>query len=259
MLRYNRTIQIPTHRNIMQPPFFHTGFLFHGSLNDFLRTRQKNTRLDFPCRFSSSVKDAIEANGVPHVEVGKIVVNGKEKPFDYLLQPGDEIDVFPYERQLPAGSPARFVLDVHLGGLARRLRMLGIDTIYRNDLHDPEIIAIATTENRVVLTRDVGLLKHKLLQWGYWLRSQQSEEQLLEVISRFSLCNYLQPFMRCIACNGLLATVAKNEIVELLPEKTRLFFEEFYRCTACGKIYWKGSHYQDMLRSVERIRSVACQ
>src|SRR6476620_3402561 len=107
---------------MMQPPTSYTRFLFHGSLNDFLRSRQKNTRLDFPYRFGSSGKDAMEAIGVPHVEVMKIVVNGNEKPVGYLLQPGDEIEVFPYEPPFPAGYATGFVLDVHLGGLARRLR-----------------------------------------------------------------------------------------------------------------------------------------
>lgn len=244
---------------MVQPPTSYTRFLFHGSLNDFLRSRQKNTWLDFPYRFASTVKDAIEATGVPHAEVRKIVVNGNEKPVGYLLQPGDETEVFPYEPPFPAGDATGFVLDVHLGGLARRLRMLGIDTVYRNNLHDAEIIAFATTENRIVLTRDVGLLKHKVLRWGYWLRSQQTEDQLIEVMNRFSLCNRLQPFLRCIACNGLLAGVEKKEIVSLVPEKTRLFFEDFYRCTTCGKIYWKGSHYQHMRHAIKRIRSVACQ
>lgn len=243
----------------MQTPSFTTSFQFQGSLNDFLPHRQKNRGLEYSSKFSTSAKDAMEAIGVPHVEVGTIKVNGNEKNFNYLLQPGDQIDVFPFDGHFPAGTPQTFVLDVHLGGLARLLRMLGIDAIYRNDMHDREIVATAVAENRAVLTRDIGLLKHKVLQHGYWLRSQQPREQVLEVIRRFSLCASFLPFSRCIACNGLLAPVAKDAVLLLLPEQTKEYFTEFYQCGRCGKVYWKGSHYQNMQQVVEDLRSLACQ
>ncbi|HEU4903071.1 MAG TPA: Mut7-C RNAse domain-containing protein [Flavisolibacter sp.] len=243
----------------MQMTSFSTSFQFHGSLNDFLPRRQKNKAVEYNCKFSTSVKDAMEAIGVPHVEVRKIWVNGSEQSFNYLLQPGNQIEVFPYDGHFPAVAPRIFVLDVHLGGLARLLRMLGIDAVYQNEMHDREIVTLAVTENRAVLTRDIGLLKHKVLQHGYWLRSQQSREQLLEVIRRFSLCACLLPFSRCIACNGLLAFVAKEEVLPLLPAQTKEYFTEFYQCSNCGRVYWKGSHYKNMQQVVDRLRSLACQ
>lgn len=243
----------------MQMTSFATAFQFHGSLNDFLPRRQKNQGLEYSSKFSTSAKDAIEAIGVPHVEVRTITVNGKVQTINYLLQPGDQVEVFPYDGHFPAGSPQTFVLDVHLGGLARLLRMLGIDAVYQNDRHDREIVALALAENRALLTRDIGLLKHKVLQHGYWLRSQQPREQVLEVIRRFSLCASFVPFSRCIACNGLLVTVAKEEILPRLPKQTKEYFTEFYQCASCGKVYWKGSHYHNMQRVVDRLRSLACQ
>jgi uncharacterized protein len=238
---------------------FPCSFLFHGSLNDFLSHKQKGQPLSLSVPFSSTVKDTIEAIDVPHVEVRKITVNKVGKNFAYLLQPNDAVEVFPYSDQFPPDAPKSFVLDVHLGGLARLLRMLGIDTFYQNNLHDKEIVALAIKEERAVLTRDIGLLKHKVLQYGYWLRSQQSEEQLMEVIQRFSLCTVLRPFSRCMACNGLLAAVSKEKIIHLLPAKTQVYFHDFFQCTQCANVYWKGSHYQNMQRLVERIKSVACQ
>ena len=151
------------------------------------------------------------------------------------------------------------MLDVHLGGLARLLRLLGIDALYKNNLHDREIVALAVEEGRAVLTRDIGLLKQKVLQYGYWLRSQHSEEQVTEVLNRFSLCQGIRPFSRCITCNGLLAEVPKAHILHHLPDDTKRIFQEFYQCTQCGKVYWKGSHYHNMQKVVERIRSLACQ
>ncbi|HEY1021890.1 MAG TPA: Mut7-C RNAse domain-containing protein, partial [Flavisolibacter sp.] len=174
-------------------------------------------------------------------------------------QPHDFIDVMPFETTAKSPSPLAFVLDVHLGKLARLLRLLGFNTHYQTDYDDARIVALAQEQNSVVLTRDVGLLKHKVLQYGYWLRSQHPEEQLKEVVSRFALCDKIRPFSRCIACNGFIEKVEKVTIQDSIPPGTRAYFHEFYRCGQCHKIYWKGSHYQKMLHFLERLRSFACQ
>lgn len=233
-------------------------FLFHDSLNDFLPRKEKEQWKKLSLKTSSSVKDAMEAIGVPHVEVMKIVVNGSEKEFTYLLQPADQAEVYPYETHFPQGTPQTFILDVHLGKLARLLRMMGIDAAYQNHWHDKEIVAMAVQENRSVLTRDVGLLKHKVLKYGYWLRSQEPEEQLMEVIQRFSLCDCLRPFSRCMACNGLLKEVPKAGVLHLLPAQTRDYFPQFYQCIQCKNVYWKGSHFENMQCLIDHIKSLAC-
>ena len=134
--------------------------------------------------------------------------------------------------------------------------MLGIDTAYRNNYTDKEIVTIAAEEKRVVLTRDVGLLKHKCIAHGYWLRSQQPEEQLTEVTKRFSLCYCIQPFSRCMACNGELHSVEKEEIIHELLPLVREYYNEFYQCSQCKKIYWKGSHFENMQQFITAIKSV---
>lgn len=233
-------------------------FLFHDSLNDFLPKRKKAQWIPYTFKTPASAKDAIEAIGVPHVEVMKIEIYGAEKSIHYLLQPADHVAVFPFPDKAPQLVATAFVLDVHLGKLARLLRLMGIDVFYRNDLSDRELVAIAVAQKRAVLTRDIGLLKHKVLDLGYWLRSQQSEEQLLEILQRFSLCPHLQPFSRCTMCNGKLQPVAKEEVRRQLPEKTSQFIHEFYWCNGCGKVYWKGSHFEKMQSLVRRVRSLAC-
>jgi uncharacterized protein with PIN domain len=238
---------------------FTCNFFFYGSLNDFLPQKRKEQWIPYSPKTPASAKDAIEAIGIPHVEVRKIVVNGEEKSIYHLLQPNNSIVVFPFENQFPLSAPRAFVLDVHLGKLARLLRMLGIDAFYQNTLSDQEIAALAAEQKRTVLTRDIGLLKQKVLQYGYWLRSQQPEEQLLETMQWFSLCSLSRPFSRCMACNGLLQPVAKDRIEDHLPPQTKEYFNEFYQCTGCGHVYWKGSHYENMQRLVERVRSLACQ
>ncbi len=225
-------------------------FYFHGSLNDFVRKSKRHTWQRYTYSGHQTVKDIIEALGVPHVEVREILVQNEKVDFGYRLQPDDSVQVYPHdghEEELQQGiAEPRFVLDVHLGTLAHSLRMLGFDTLYETHLHDKEIAALAQTEQRIVLTRDVNLLKNKAIPVGYWLRSQHTEEQLAEVLQRFGLVGKIKPFTRCMVCNGTIEAVAKEAVLDQLPPKTQLYFDEFYQCTSCRRVYWKGSHYQRM-------------
>ncbi|WP_336724365.1 Mut7-C RNAse domain-containing protein [Paraflavisolibacter sp. H34] len=227
-------------------------FRFHGSLNDFLRPAQKATEILYSFGGLPAVKDAIEAIGIPHPEVGALTINHHPAAIMAPLGHHDQVDVFPFPAAGIPGAPRSFVLDVHLGKLARLLRLLGFDTAYENGYHDKEIADIAAAQDRIVLTRDVGLLKHKSIRWGYWLRSQFGEEQLKEVIVHFGLEGAFQPFHRCIACNGLIEAVDKDLIKEKIPADTDRYFHEFYHCTSCGRVYWKGSHYEKMEAFLKR-------
>ena len=224
-------------------------FTFHGSLNDFLPQAKKNSGISYFFSNAPAIKDAIEAIGIPHPEIKEIFVNNRAVTFKYLLSAGDSVEVYPFIQIHP--SPQKFVLDVHLGKLARLLRLLGFDTLYQNDFSDKEIIAFAREQERIVLTRDVGLLKHKIIQCGYWLRSQLSPEQAKEVIRRFALAGSIRPFSRCLVCNGLLEPVAKERVLDQLPANTIMYFTDFYQCTNCKQVYWKGSHYEKMIQTVK--------
>jgi hypothetical protein len=159
----------------------------------------------------------------------------------------------PFPPLLP--PPAlRFVLDQHLGRLAECLRLLGFDTLYRNDYHDPELAQIAHDEQRILLTRDLGLLKRSAVIYGAFVRTTDPEEQVIEIVRRWDLFDALTPFRRCMRCNGLLEQVSKAEIAELLLPQTRVDHTAFHRCTGCGQIYWPGSHFASMQRFVEQIR-----
>lgn len=203
---------------------------------------------------------------MPHPEVEVILINETPAQFLQPLQGGDVVAIYPvaWKKKFPAAyslrfgeaAPDKFVLDVHLGRLVRALRMLGFDSCYRNDYTDQEIAHIAEAENRIALTRDVGLLKQKSIRWGYWLRSQHLEEQLKEVISCFSLKDKIQPFTRCIACNGTITEVPKECVLAQLPPKTKQYFHVFYQCTNCRRVYWKGSHYDRMQQFVERLMKI---
>ncbi len=238
-------------------------FTFHHTLSDFLPLVKKNRPLLYTFTGTPSVKDAIETLGVPHVEVNVIIVNEVSVDFTYLLTQATEVQVYPkhFAPDLPQvqhllenySQKPSFILDVHLGKLARQLRMLGFDTLYETDYADDQIAAIAFDQNRIVLTRDIPLLKRKAIKWGYWLRSQHPDEQLIELIQYFDLLKFIKPFSRCIACNGLITIVDKNLIMHDLQAQTKDCFDEFYQCSSCEKIYWKGSHYENMLRRIGQL------
>ncbi|MFQ5780855.1 MAG: Mut7-C RNAse domain-containing protein, partial [Nitrospiria bacterium] len=233
---------------------FQAQFRFYAELNDFLPLDRKKRPFLYRFHGRPAIKDPIEAVGVPHTEVDLILVNGQSVGFGYYLKDGDCVSVYPVFESLNISPLVRlrekplrrsaFVLDVHLGKLARKLRLLGFDVRYRNHCADPEIVAISARERRIVLTRDSRLLHAKAITHGYWLRSMDPEEQLREVLARFDLFSQIRPFHRCVVCNGKISSIEKGKIIDQLEPKTILYYEEFYRCEQCGKIYWKGSHYE---------------
>jgi uncharacterized protein with PIN domain len=224
-------------------------FRFEGRLAGLLRRAGEGSLL-YSFHGTPSLKDAIEALGVPHVEAGTLFLNDKEVGSDTLLHHGDSVVVQADTSPLPH---SRFVLDVHLGSLARALRLLGFDCAYRNDYSDPQIVDIADTEGRAVLTRDIGLLKHKRIRYGYWLRSQNTEEQAREVLQRYKLQQEIRPFLRCLLCNAFILPVAEAVVREKVPPRVLGFRQEYFQCSGCGKVYWKGTHYDRMLAFIDRV------
>ncbi|RYY65731.1 MAG: hypothetical protein EOO12_06205 [Chitinophagaceae bacterium] len=232
----------------MHPRPHRARFRFEGRLADLSGA----PAIDYAFAGGPALKDAVEALGVPHVEVGALRVNGAPSTLSNALQPGDEVQVSPDETPWPE---PRFILDVHLGSLARALRLLGFDSWYRNDYSDPQIVALAAAEDRAALTRDLGLLKHKALGRGYWLRSQHTEDQVREVLHRYGLHAFIRPFRRCLACNELISPVAEADVLESIPSSVRGYQQEYFRCSGCGRVYWKGTHYKRMLDFIARITS----
>jgi uncharacterized protein with PIN domain len=241
-------------------------FRFYEELNDFLPVNRKKVSFPYSFRGTPSVKDTIEAIGIPHVEVDLILVNGISVGFDYALQNNDYVSVYPVFETLNISNVShlrerplremRFILDVHLGKLAKYLRMLGFDTLYRNDYEDREIIRISFDEHRVILTRDLGLLKVKIVTHGYFVRSQHPKVQVAEVLKHFDLFSAVKPFRRCIKCNEELGMVLKDKIIHQLEPLTRQYFTDFFKCTGCGTIYWKGSHFERMKQFVGSITGI---
>jgi uncharacterized protein len=238
---------------------------FYEELNDFLPAARKKKGFIHQLTGNPGIKDIIESLGVPHTEVDLVLANGESVSFDYKASEGDLISVYPVFESLDISGitrlrpeslrESRFVADVHLGKLARYLRMLGFDTIYRNDLEDNEIIDMSVKEKRIILTRDIPILKNGRVTHGYFIRSVYPKEQLREVVRHFDLKNDIKAFDRCMECNGKVQKVQKQEVMELLQPGTRKFFNEFYRCTVCEKVYWKGSHFEKMLKIISELQA----
>ncbi|MBD2101047.1 Mut7-C RNAse domain-containing protein [Leptolyngbya sp. FACHB-261] len=238
-------------------------FRFYAELNDFLAPERRQARFSHCFRGHESVKDLIESLGVPHPEVNLILVNGESTDFYYSVQDGDwlsiypaftTIDIEPVSRVQPQPLPqARFVLDINLGRLATYLRMLGFDVLYWNDGQDEDLARLSCNEERILLSRDRGLLKRSIVNHGYCVRSTDPQEQLVEVLRRFNLFGAIMPFRRCLSCNSELELVAKDSILERLPPQTRQDYEDFRLCPRCDQIYWQGSHYQRMQQFIEQV------
>jgi len=241
---------------------------FYAELNELAgRDRGGSRALDVERTFTvgQTVKDLIEAAGVPHTEVDLILVDGISVGLDHRIGEGERISVFPVFESLDVSTvtrvrsvplrQTRFAADVHLGRLARYLRLLGFDTAYRKDWDDAALVETALREKRIVLTRDRGLLKRAVLDHGYLVRETHPRAQLREVIARFDLSHTLRPFTRCPRCNGRVSSVPKSEIILLLPTRTASAVDEFRRCQECGQLYWQGAHQRGLDDLVALARS----
>ena len=240
---------------------FNVRLTFYGDLPFFLRSKRGS--LERRLNERTSVKDIVEACGVPHTEVDLILLEGKPVSFEKVLAQDAVVDVhgvdsnrltyFP-ENRLQVLDVRKFVADGHLGKLVRDLRLLGIDVAYERDAADRMLVTVSSDENRALLTRDRRLLMHSTVRHGYYLRSQNPLEQTIEVLRRFDLGPVLTPFSRCLRCNALLEPAEKDKVIGQLEPLTKLYYEHFRRCPGCGQVYWSGSHFEKLTKRIETIR-----
>ena len=241
-------------------------FRFYAELNDFLGRGRRQLDCAYRFRGTPAVKDAVEAFGVPHTEVDVILVNGVSVPFNHRLRDGDQVSVYPVFESLDITPvirlrprplrTTRFALDVHLGRLARLLRLFGFDASYRNDWSDEELADLAPRERRILLTRDRALLMRRAITHGYYVRAVQPDEQLLEVLHRFDLGRDIHPLTRCLACNGPLEGVPVEALdPDILPADVRARSQRIMRCSECHRVFWEGSHVRRLRALVAEVES----
>ncbi len=228
-------------------------FRFYEELNDFLVPDRRKRDIECVCARAATTKHMIEALGVPHTEVELILVNGESVGFNRALKDGDRVAVYPKcetlditpllrVRQYPLRT-TRFVADTHLGGLARLLRMAGFNTLYDNGFHDSEIAALSVCDDRIVLTRDRGLLMRREITHGCYVHALKSGQQLREILERLDLIRSARPFTLCMHCNALLHTIDKQLVQHNVPPRVFSTYDSFSMCSACSRIYWQGTHW----------------
>ena len=223
-------------------------FVFHTELNPFLAPARRGTTFEYECARAATLKNAIEALGVPHTEVGAITVNGEPATLQRIVREGDVVQI---DAAKSGSDPdLLFVADAHLGGLARFLRMMGFDTLHRNAFADEEIRRLAEEEKRIVLTRDRELLKCGEIARGCYVRALKPEAQLREVAARYGLADRARPFTLCLGCNLPLEPVDKAQVADRVPEPVSKLHDRFVRCPGCGGVFWPGSHYERMLSAL---------
>ena len=241
---------------------FNVRLTFHGDLPFFLRS--KSAPLERRLTERTSIKDVIEACGVPHTEVDLILINGAPADFGRVIGSESDIDVYPIEskavttfaeNRLQVHGICKFVADGHLGKLVRDLRLLGIDVSYDRDADDRSLVKASAEEGQALLTRDRRLLMHAAVRHGYYLRSQNPLQQTVEVLSRFHLATGTRPFSRCLLCNALLEPAEKEKIINQLEPLTKIYYDQFRRCPECGQVYWSGSHFEKLQKRILTIEA----
>ncbi len=236
---------------------------FYAELNDFLPADKRQVAFPHFFEGTPSVKDTIEAIGVPHTEIDAILVDDRSVDFTHRLQGGERVSVYPtFERfdisDVTHLRPAplrvtRFIADAHLGTLARYLRLLGFDTVWERELTDRNIIDRSLREKRIILTRDRGILRNGRVSHGYWLRTTDSQRQLEELVRALDLSGAIRPYTRCMECNGVLRAVSRTEVAGEVPPRVLERYREFSKCNDCGRVYWAGSHRKKLDAIVARV------
>ena len=244
-------------------PSGHVDVRAYAELNDFLPPASRGMTMRRPFRSHQTVKDVIEAAGIPHTEVDLILADGRSVGFSHRPRSGDRLAVYPVFESFDIGPvgrlrPAplrdpRFVVDINLGQLARLLRLVGFDATCDRHLDDADVVAVGAAEHRIVLTRDRGLLKRRQVTHGLFVRADEPFEQVVDVLRRLDLGDRLAPFTCCLRCGGALAEVSKEAVVDQLEPLTRRHYDDFARCSRCGQVYWKGSHHRRLQEVVDRI------
>lgn len=235
--------------------------VFHGNLKTLLPPRKRMaTSVDYLLTRRASIKDIIESLRIPHSEIGHIMRQGEELSFSTIPATHERIDIHPIRAPFDVRIPTRlrpepfddvrFLVDINVGKLTSLLRMAGFDTASTAGLSSQEIAEKAIREQRILLSRNRDLLKLRAIVFAHLVRTQQPLKQLSEVLHLYGLTQDVHPFSRCLRCNILLEPVNKAEIMARLEPLTKQYYDRFYRCSACDRIYWRGSHHEHMLEVI---------
>ncbi len=235
----------------------------YAELNDHLAPGLRFTAFPVPVPGDTTIAGLLALLGIPRSEVDLVLRNGEVAQFETHIAGGDRVSMYPvFEtfdigriqrlRSRPLRRPA-FVLDVHLGKLATFLRMFGFDAFFTPTSTDDQLISISLEEHRVLLSKDRALLRDPRLVRAYAVETDNPRKQILEVVKRFDLGGSAEPLSRCLPCNILLVSAAKEAVLERIPARVGAACERFAACPKCGRIYWEGTHYKRMMAFIAEV------
>jgi uncharacterized protein with PIN domain len=221
--------------------------ILHGDLAALAGGRREVVRrLPHP----TSARDAVEALGVPHVELSEATLDGAPAELSAEVRDGATLAVWPAEaREL---AEPRFVCDLHLGKLTRLLRYCGFDTLWDPAWREAVLARVAQREDRAVLSRHRALLKRSAVVRGLLLRSDDADGQLVEVLRRFCLAERIRRPGRCARCNGELVPTPKDRVPVPIPPRTAAWLDDYWLCAGCGQLYWEGTHVERLQERLAR-------
>jgi uncharacterized protein len=231
----------------------------NGKLADLLSgsLRGNGENLEVESREKRSVKDLVQSLGIPHTEVGFVRIDTQYSDLSYILQDSAGVEIFPVSSPVSLPGVPRFICDTHLWKLARRLRLLGFNTLFNPEWDDLQLADISLKDNLILLTRDRGLLMRKTVKTGLLIRDSDPEKQVIETFCRFGIKQDIRPFSRCMICNGILDPVDTNSayfwdtLIPKIPPNVLKWSREFHVCLSCEKVYWKGTHYEKLTRLLD--------
>jgi uncharacterized protein with PIN domain len=236
----------------------------YAELNDLLPAAERQRTLTLELVPPVTVRSLAAARGIPPGRIELALVDGRSVPLEAELDAGARVSLYPVFESMDV-TPllrlrdrplrrVRFVADAHLGRLARYLRLLGFDTLFENDPGDAALARISAHQGRILLTRDRALLERRLVTHGLWVPATRPRSQLVWVVERLDLWRLFRPFTRCTVCNGVLREVTRNSLQGRVPPRVLAAFDAFWRCRGCGRVYWRGSHYDRLRMLVDQLR-----
>jgi uncharacterized protein with PIN domain len=150
----------------------------------------------------------------------------------------------------------RFIVDCNVGKLTKWLRLMGYDVHFFNGRDDSHLVAMAQAEGRVILTRDTQIMKRRVITSGklkaVLIQSDEPERQIHQVIDTLDLDCQFKPFTLCLECNQVLVERSKGEVEDLVPPYVFQTQSQFMQCPACHRIYWRGTHWQAMIKRLKK-------
>lgn len=151
-------------------------------------------------------------------------------------------------------STMKFIADEMLGRLAKWLRMLGYDTVYKTPTSDSSLVNQAFREQRIILTRDTRLVERKYIPRYILVKSDDYNEQLKQIIKESGLVPDPKLFFsRCLLCNTEIESISKDLVKKKVPPYVYKTEKSFLRCPRCDKAYWAGTHVEMAKKKLKQI------